>query len=123
MTDGLHIHERPGQGFADGLHSRDWTGREYITPLLRKVLQHVPPPNGGAAAGAITSGNTAANATIPGGSAATAATSGDITVAAALLSSYVVVYADQTQHKAIHIMVSAADRGISSGTEEFEWYP
>ncbi len=64
---------------------------------------------------------TAASVTTPWGSAASAATSGDITVDVATSGSSVVVYAAQMQHKAIPIMGSASDRGISSGTGGLTW--
>ncbi len=49
-----------------------------------------------------------------------AATSGDIIVDAAALGGSVVVYAAKTLHKAIPIMGTATDRGISSGTGGLE---
>ncbi len=53
---------------------------------------------------------------ITGGSAASAATSGDISVATTVSRVSVVVYAAQIHHKAIPIVGSTTDRGISSGT-------
>ncbi len=73
--------------------SIDVTGQEESTLLDTTTIQ----------------GAEESTAATPGGSAATAATSGDITVAAAFLSTYMVVYAAQTQHKAIHIMGGAAE--------------
>ncbi len=57
-------------------------------------------------AAGVASGSTAVFATTPGGSVTSAATSGVS----------VVVYAAQIHHKAIPIVGSAKDRGISSGT-------
>ncbi len=76
--------------------------------------------SGETAAGAIASENTAACATTSGGSAASAATSGDITLDATVSKGSVVVYAAQIHYKAIPIVESATDRGISSGTERSE---
>ncbi len=68
-------------------------------------------------AGTIASRNTAASVTTSGGSAALATTSSDIMVD---VGNSVVVCAAQTHQKAIPIMGSTLDRGISSGTGGLE---
>ncbi len=66
--------------------------------------------------GATTIKGAEASTAASGGSAACAATSGEAVAGAIAWGSSEVVYAAQTQHKAIPIMGSASDRGISAGT-------
>ncbi len=66
--------------------------------------------------GATTLQGAEASTTAWGGSAACAATSGGAAADAIPWGSSEMVYAAQTQHKAIPILGSASDRGISSGT-------
>ncbi len=92
-----------------------------VSTAASKVSAACAATSGETAVVTIASGNTVTGSTTSKGSAASSATSRDTILDAATSGGSVVVYAAQTYQKAIHIMGSTLDRGISSGTGGLKW--